>query len=76
MKPTEVLTRAKGILKKKESLMTLRRVNAAKAFQNRDGNGPGLCHVMDNKMAADAAVTAPTRTYIRRLSSRSLKRHP
>ena len=62
MKPTDVLTRANGILKKNESLMTLRRVKAAKAFQNREGNGPGLCQLTDNRMTADAAVTAPTRT--------------
>jgi len=62
MKPTDVLTRAKGILKKNESQIMLRRVNAAKAFQKRDGNGAGLCQVTDNRIPADAAVTAPTST--------------
>jgi hypothetical protein len=62
MKPTDVLTRANGILKKNESLMMLKSVNAANAFQNREGNGPGFCHGKTKKIAADAAVTAPTRT--------------
>jgi len=62
MNPTDVLTRANGILKKKESLMMLRRVKAANAFQNREGNGAGLCQVTDSRTAAEAAVTAPTRT--------------
>src|SRR5262245_30162431 len=62
MNPTDVLTRAKGILKKNESLIMLKRVKAANAFQKREGNGPGSCQVTDNKTAADAAVTAPTST--------------
>jgi hypothetical protein len=62
MNPTDVLTRANGILKKNESLITLRSVNAAKAFQKRDGNGPGDCHSAKRSNAADAAVTIPTRT--------------
>jgi len=61
MKPTDVLTRANGILKKKESLITLRMVKATNAFQNREGNGPGSIHVTEIRIAADAAVTAPTR---------------
>ena len=62
MKPTEVLTRANGILKKNESLMMLRSANAAKAFQKREGKGPGLCQGAENRITADAAVTAAMRT--------------
>jgi hypothetical protein len=62
MNPTDVLTRANGILKKKESLMMLRRVNAANAFQKREGNGPGSCQGTEYRIATDAAVTAPRRT--------------
>jgi len=62
MNPTEVLTRANGILKKNESLMMLRSANAAKAFQKREGKGPGLCQGAEKRITADAAVTAAMRT--------------
>src|SRR6266487_1139085 len=61
MKATEVLTFAKGILKKNESLTMLRSANAATAFQKRDGNGPGGCQMGRTNRHAEANVTAPTR---------------
>jgi hypothetical protein len=60
MNPTDVFTFANGILKKKESLTIPSTANAARAFQNRDGNGPAGCHSGRNKRLAEASVTAPT----------------
>src|SRR5258708_13530173 len=59
MKTTEVFTLANGILKKNESLMMLRRVNAAKAFQKRDGNGPGLCQSAVARSPTERMLTPP-----------------
>src|SRR5437667_5280656 len=60
MKPTEVLTLANGIRKKNESLTIPSRANAAKPFQNRDGNGPGSCHSPSTSKQTDATETAHT----------------
>ncbi len=60
MKPTDVLTFAKGILKKNESLIMLRRAKAASAFQKREGNGPAGCQGTRSSKQAEATVTAPT----------------
>src|SRR5256885_12838357 len=61
MNPTEVLTFANGILKKKESLTMPRRAKAAKAFQKREGKGSMGCHSGRNRSAPEARVTAPTK---------------
>jgi len=58
---TEVLTFAKGIMKKNESLTMLRSANAATAFQKRDGNGAGGCQLGRTNRHAEANVTAPTK---------------
>src|SRR5690349_11079910 len=60
MNPTEVLTLAKGILKKNESLTMPSRANAAKPFQKREGNGPGSCHSPSISKPPDASETAHT----------------
>jgi hypothetical protein len=60
MKPTDVLTLANGIRKKNESLIMLRRVKAASAFQKRDGKGPAGCHGRRSSKQAEATVTTPT----------------
>ena len=60
MNPTEVFTFANGILKKNESLMMPRSANAVRAFQKREGNGPGACQSGITSKQADANVTAPT----------------
>ena len=44
MKLTDVLTFANGILRKNESLRMPRIANAARAFQYREGKGPGHAH--------------------------------
>lgn len=60
MNPTDVFTFANGILKKNESLIMLRMVKAASAFQKRDGNGPAGCQGSKSSKQAEATVTAPT----------------
>src|SRR5712691_9060252 len=60
MNPTEVFTFANGIRKKKESLTIPRRVNAARAFKKREGNGPKGCQSGRTNRQAEANVTAPT----------------
>ncbi len=60
MNPTEVVTRATGILNESESLTIPRIVNVAKAFQNFDGQGAGTSHAGDMSNQRLAAATIPT----------------
>jgi hypothetical protein len=60
MNPTEVVTRATGILNESESLTIPIIVNVAKAFQNFDGHGAGTYHSGEMSNQRLAAATRPT----------------
>src|SRR2546421_315054 len=60
-KLTEVLTLAKGMRKNSDSLMTARRANATKPFQNLDGNDGMGGQGSENNRTPAARQTIATR---------------
>jgi hypothetical protein len=56
---TDVRTLAIGIVNEKDSLRIPRMTNAAKAFQNFDGNGAGISHSRNHSKHNVATDTAP-----------------
>src|SRR5207249_8020995 len=57
-KDTEVLTFATGIVNEKDSLTIPRMTKAAMAFQNLEGNGPGMSHSRNARRQRVATETA------------------
>jgi hypothetical protein len=61
MNPTEVVTRATGILNESESLTIPMIANVAKAFQNLDGHGAGTYHSGEEEEMSNQRLAAATR---------------